>query len=127
MEIKIRKNGVYTPTWRGNDKLPANEQIKFYHRFLTNDERDDYIYLKPVTLQQINDGEGLNREYVQDSKGIAKLITTSIENLSVNEDGKTKKIDDIKKFYEYSFPLLAAEYEAYLLNISQVVDSKNGE
>jgi len=128
MEVNVRKNGVYVPKWRGNDKLSAKDQIKIHHRFLTSDERDDYIYLEDATVGQLTGGDALNRKYVQDGKGIAKLVTTKIENLSIkDENGEKINIEDIDTLYQYSFPLLTAEYEMYLLNASQVVDSKNDE
>lgn len=127
MEINIQKNGFYIPKWRGNRELPEKEQIKFHYRFLSNDERDTYIYLQPVTLKQIDEGNALDREYVQDGKGIAKAITTKIDNLNIVADGKKEQITDIDTFYSYSFPLLASEYESRLLNVSQVVESKNAE
>jgi len=126
MKVQIKKNGVYIPKWRDNQKLPEGEQIKFHYRFLTNDERDEFIYLEPVTLQQIDDNKALDRKYVQNGKGIAKLITTKIENF-LADDGKEVEIKDIGTFYKYSFPLLAAEYESHLLNVSQVVESKNSQ
>ena len=127
MEIQINKFGSYVPKWRGNKTLPEKEQIKFHFRYLTNDERDQYIYLTPVTLKQIDEGNALDRSYVQDGKGIAKAVTTKIENLVINADGKKEEIKDIETFYKYSFPLLASEYESHLLNVSQVVESKNAE
>ena len=127
MEIQIRKHGSYIPKWRGNRELSEKEQIVFHYRYLTNDERSDYIYLQPITLKQVSDDDALNREYVQDGKGIAKTVTTKIDNLIIDADGKKEEIKDIETFYKYSFPLLAAEYETHLLNASQVIESKNSK
>lgn len=147
MKINFKKSDTFIPEWNGNKELPPDEQIKFNHRFLTVEERKKYIYLEPWTQggatkvqTLINDdslsetdkwdkfSESNQRKFVQDSKGIAKAITKSIDNLIlVDEDGKENPIDTVDKLYGAvdAHGELVAEYEAYCLSITARADSKN--
>lgn len=146
MKINYKKSDIFIPEWEGNKDLPDNEQIKFHHRFLTTEERMRFVYWEPYTQGQIatlmvySNVEGMtedeaekavakaNRRYVQNSAGIAKVITTKIENLiMIDETGHEFVIDTIDKFYKCidAFAALRAEYEQYCLNLSAKVETKN--
>jgi len=140
--INVKRANVFIPTFNGNRDLPDSEQIKFHHGFLTTEEREEFVYVKNFTqggidklVSTIGDdfdmdayAEANDREVIQDSKGIAKKITTKIENLVIeDESGVKETLDTIDKFYTApdAFAQMRAEYEAYVLNLSAKAESKN--
>ena len=128
MKINVKRNSIWIPDWEDNKKLPEKEQIRFHHRYLTLDERDEFIYIESATVEQVQLEESGNRKFIQDKKGIAQRITTKIENLvMVDENGKEEKLDTIDKFYSApdAFSELKVFYEAYCISLSARVDSKN--
>lgn len=147
MKIHYKKSDTFVPEWNDNKSLPEKDQVKFHHRFLTTEERSRFVYWEPYTegqvaklmaigsIDKMDEAEAekaisrADRKYIQDSKGIAKTITTGIDNLILkdDEDGTEYTIDTIDKFYKAvdACPALRAEYEQYCLNLSAKVDSKN--
>lgn len=142
MIINVKRANVFIPEFNGNRDLPDNEQIKFHHGFLTTEEREEFVYVKNFTQGGVDKlvslvgkdfdldtyAEANDREVVQDSKGIAKKITTKIENLVIeDESGAKETLDTIEKFYAApdAFSHMRAEYESYVLNLSAKADSKN--
>ena len=143
MVINVKKEDIFIPEWNGNQDLPDAEQIKFYHRFLTTDERERYCYIKNFTegkMQRLFDivqkpefdieayVENNDREVIRDKRGIAKAIVTKIENLVLeNETGGKETVNTIEGFYNApdAYSGLRAELEGYVLNLSAKVDSKN--
>lgn len=146
MKIYYKQDEIFIPDWNGNKKEKPEDQIKFHHRFLTTEERRQFVYWEDYTEgqmtvlnamaaaekmsvdEQIKALERDNRKFVQDSVGIAKAITTKIENLvMVDDKGKEHLIDTIDKFYKApdAFPALRAEYEMHCLNTSAKADTKN--
>ena len=129
MEIMIRREAVWEPDWNGNLDLPEAERVKFHHRFLTVDERDEFFYLEPLTQAQIVAGELTSRRFIQNEKGLAKRLVTKIENLAYVENGVTVKVEDINRFYTSPdcFGNLPVLLEAHLLGVTAQVDSKNSQ
>ena len=126
MIVELKRTDTYIPEWNDNKELPETEQIKFLHKFLGAADRKQYVYNKPIEFSQSKDIDQVSKlEIVTDGQGIARKCVTSIENLSVNIDGKTTAIEDIATFYKYAFSDLAAELEAYMLECTAVVDLKN--
>jgi hypothetical protein len=122
--IEVKKEGVFIPKFGGNKTLPESEQIKVKHRFLTVGERDKYIYVKPVKVNQLKgtvDGES---EAIQDMKGIVLAIVTGIDNFELMVGKKKVKVDTTEKLYntEGVPNSLVKEIEIYMLNVSPVVD-----
>lgn len=128
MEVRIKREDVWYPNWNGNLDLPESERVAFHHGFLTVEDRDRFQYLKPATQGQLMTGKGLDREWIQDGKGIAKAVVTKIDNLTV-VDGSTKnKVDTIEKFYAQpdAFEELPMLLEAHLLDVTaRIAESKN--
>lgn len=146
MKIHYKKSDTFIPEWNDNKKLPAEEQIKFHHTFLTTEQRKKFVYWEDYTEgqmtvlsalvaadklsqdEQIKALEKDDRRFVQDATGIAKTIITKIENLIlVDESGKEQEIKDITTFYKAidAYSTLRAELENYCLNVSARADSKN--
>ena len=146
MQIHYKKSDIFIPEWNDNKKQPAGEQIKFHHTFISAGERDEFIYFEPFTEGKMQilysmskpemtdeDGEKVleknDRKFIQDKQGIAKRVTTKIENLEMvdDENKKVHKIDTIEKFYDApdAFPGLKGEYEAYCIELTARADTKN--
>jgi len=146
MQIHYKKSDIFIPESYDNKKQPEGEQVKFYHGFVTTAQRKEFVYVEPhtqgkVTIltsmykEEMNEDEQVkmleknDRKIIQDGDGIARAITTKIENLEMVDDEtkKVHKIDTIEKFYNApdAFPLFAAEYRAYCLGLSARADTKN--
>jgi hypothetical protein len=48
MEVRISGNYTYIPKWRGNDKLPGDEQIVVQHTYMTPEQEEKYSTFYPV-------------------------------------------------------------------------------
>lgn len=146
MKIHYKKSDTFIPEWNDNKLLPEEEQVKFHHTFLSTEQRKKFVYWKNYTegqmavlsvlanTEKLSEDDSIkalerdDREYVQDAAGIAKTITTKIDNLTmIDENENEHKIDTIEKFYKApdAFSALRAEYEQYCLTLSARADSKN--
>jgi hypothetical protein len=123
--IEVKNKDTFIPAYGGNDKLPAEEQIKVHHRFLLPGERKRYVYTRPVKVDRLNGKVDSNVEAVQDEQGIAKAIITGIDNLEIKCGDKIVKVDTVDKMYNTSGvpKLLVAEIEVKMLLVSPVVDA----
>ena len=102
MIIEVKNQDVYIPHYKGNDKLPADQQIKVNHRFLLPGERDTYIYTEDPIVDKATGKVNFKVKAVQNMKGITQAIITSIENLEIKADGKIVKVDTVDKLYNTS-------------------------
>lgn len=102
MIIEVKNSDVYIPSYRGNDKLAEEQQIKVHHRFLLPGERDKYIYTEDPIVDKANGKIDFKVKAVQNMKGITQAIITKIENLDIKSDGKVVKIDTVDKLYNTS-------------------------
>ena len=142
MEVYVRRESVWIPTWENNQDNPPEEQIRWKHTFLRTDERKRYFYAKPMRVVQIRKAQGAlerdaieeaeeiaeDREIIQDLAGVARAIDRGIENLTlVYEDGEREEITTVEQLYAApdAFPILRAELEAYVLTLSARGDLKN--
>jgi hypothetical protein len=48
VEVRISGTYTYVPKWRGNDKLPADQQIVVNHSYLTPEEEEKFSTFYPV-------------------------------------------------------------------------------
>lgn len=122
MKYEVKREDVYIPAWNGNRELPADEQIKVFHRYLTAEERGRFFYTKPVDLSQKVDERKI--EYVQNVEGAAKALIQKIENFIVSIDGKDKEITSAAKLYGTPGidEVLVGEIESHLRFITPEVD-----
>jgi len=47
MKVKVARQDVYVPEWRGNRKLPEAEQIKVDFTFMTAEQEEKYSTIVP--------------------------------------------------------------------------------
>lgn len=121
MKIEVVKEKVFEPSYNGNMDLPGPERVRVYHRFLSAAERNKFIYTKPM---KIGGAESGMVEFVQDEEGISRAIITKIENLELDLDGKSVKIETAKALFETEgIPSgLVREIEVYCLTATPEVD-----
>ena len=129
MIVTLRRSDTFIPAWNGNRELPEGDQVKFHHKFLGSSDRKQFVYTKPIKFTQGGD-EAANQvgelEIITNGQGIALKTVTEIEGLTVSiEDGGEVAITKVDEFYKYSLTALASELEAYMVECSSVVDSKN--
>jgi len=125
MIIEVKNQDTFIPSYGGNDKQPAGEQITVHHRFLLPGERKKYIYTRPIKVDKLTSEVDSKVEIVQDEEGIARAIITGIENLNIKCGSKTVKVDTAAKMYETSgVPRdLVSEIEVQMLIASPAVDA----
>ena len=56
MKVPITRAAVYTPKWRGNDKLPEVEQIRIEYKLLTAEQEERFSSIAP---EYENDGKDI--------------------------------------------------------------------
>jgi hypothetical protein len=121
MVIDVRNEAVFIPEWHGNRELPESEQIQVVHRFLTPGEKQKYYYTEPIELS----GEKPKTHYVQNLPGHVRAVVIKIEGLTLNIDGKEKKVTTGNDLYSVAgVPyVLVAEIERYMMNVEPEVDT----
>lgn len=121
MVIDVRKEAVFAPEWNDNRKQPESEQIRVVHRFLSPGEKQKFYYTEPIELS----GDKPKSRYIQDLPGHVKAVVIKIENLTLNIDGKEKKITTGNDLYNVAgVPyMLVAEIERYMMNAEPEVDA----
>lgn len=121
MVIDVRNEGVFIPEFGGNKKQPESEQIRVVHRFLNPGEKQKYYYTEPIELT----GEKPKTRYVQDLQGHVRAVVTKVENLTLNIEGKEKKITTGNDLYNVAgVPyMLVSEVERYMMNAEPEVDT----
>ena len=85
MVVNIKRTDVIIPKWKDNDKQKESEQIKVNVKFFNTLEYEDFIDRSTGNL---------------DTKTMFMKSIISVENLSIVEDGKEKKIESGKDILE---------------------------
>lgn len=77
MKLTLSRKTTYIPEWNGNRDLPEDQQIKVRYRYLTTEERNDFIaYAGDRSIASI-------------AKDIFKSQVDSIENLEIEIEKET--------------------------------------
>lgn len=127
MKLIIKDSDVFIPEWNKNKSLPEAEQIKIYYKYLTTEQRKQFVYTEPLKIStEKNKDSEMELVIKQDTMGIAKTSVYRIDGIELS-DGK--KIDTIQKLYSTidSCDLggLISEIEGFLLNANKRIDEKN--
>ena len=52
MKVKIARQDVYIPRWKGNQDLPEDEQVKVEFSFMTSEQEEKYSDLQPKYVSE---------------------------------------------------------------------------
>jgi len=52
MKVKIARQDVYIPRWKGNQDLPEDEQVKIEFSFMTSEQEEKYSDLQPKYVSE---------------------------------------------------------------------------
>lgn len=120
MKIKVKKTDVYIPEWNGNKN--DSDPIAVHYRFLSESDRGRYISIEPIKVSGSGDPEVTIK---QDNQGLTIAMVTRIDNLEMEMNGNTDRIDDAKKLYSHAgVPTsLVKEIEGAMAAASAVIDS----
>lgn len=78
--IKVTRGGVYVPEWGNADREDA-EKIRVHYRFLSFEEQ-----------QQLLRPDEIGKSFGYEARVLAAMVTM-IDNLTVEEGGKTRAVD----------------------------------
>ena len=125
MKIEIAEGKTYVPKWNGNRMQPEAEQIKINHRFLKASERKKYFDEEPMTMDRMQGTIDGKVKIIQDLEGVARAVTTGIENLTITKGKKEIKIETIDALYDSEIDHnLIDEIEIYFITgASPAVDN----
>ena len=104
---------------------PEAEQIKINHRFLKASERKKYFYEEPMTMDRMQGTIDGKVKIIPDLEGVARAVTTGIENLTITKGKKEIKIETIDALYDSEIDHnLIDEIEIYFITgASPAVDN----
>ena len=52
MKVKIARQDIYIPRWKGNQDLPEDEQVKIEFSFMTSEQEEKYSDLQPKYVSE---------------------------------------------------------------------------
>ena len=52
MRVKVARDDVYIPRWRGNKKLPKDDQVKVVYSYMTAEQEEKYSDLQPKYVSE---------------------------------------------------------------------------
>lgn len=93
MKVKLSRTNTFVPTWNENDELPEEEQIKVHYKYLTTEDRNNFvIYSNNMSVASI-------------AKEVFLKSVEKIENLYIEVDGEEveatpEQIIDMPDMYE---------------------------
>lgn len=116
--IRIATGERFVPKWNGNDK--AEKPIVFQIHYLTADEREqvNVIYVPVKTNRR---GVSLKT----DLKDAFLLGVKSIDNLTVEVDGKAFEVKTAEDFFKYPMPEELYQEVAVHIKDTSGIDIKN--
>ncbi len=109
--VKVTRGGTYVPLW-GNDERSDKDKIRVHYKFLSFAEQ-----------QELLNPHDIGESFAYQSRVLARMLT-KVENLSVEDDQGTRKVEDGEALVsEPGLDELA--YELWLeLRNKQAVDKK---
>ena len=105
MRVKVAREDIYIPQWRGNRDLPDEEQIKIEYSLMTAAQEEKFSELQP---KYVNEGDQVHYEVEvrYNINAIWDECVKSIKNF-IWDDGKKeipvtdpKKIQDVPGIYD---------------------------
>ena len=95
MLIRVTRDDIFTPTWRGNDKLKEEDQIKVSFGYMTAEQEEKFSTMKSAYKGDLNDKD---REVKIEIETHANQIWDAcVKKVTGLVDEATKKpIDNVK-------------------------------
>lgn len=133
MVINLEVSRKFVPEWNGNKSLPAGEQIEVTHKAPTLALVNRLIPKPSLKMIMGREGqmEGGESEIIMDNTKIVREMVTEIRNLTLNVDGKSRKIVSAADLFAEDVPAvlsgLVDELGSYLQGVlnKKEVDAKN--
>ena len=97
MKVKVARQDVYIPRWRGNRDLPDDEQVKVEYSYMTAEQEEKYSDLQPKYVSE-NDKMHYEIEVKYNVNAIWNECVKKVSGLFDEESGK--EITDPKKVRE---------------------------
>ena len=119
MIIKVAKGDTFIPNWRGNDKLPEDEQIKVEFMYMTGEQEES---LTPV-VPAFDDNNNIKIEYKLNATAVWDACVKKVTGLK-DENGKAITDPSVIKTLPGTYGLIT-EVAGHIRRELRDTDSKN--
>lgn len=112
--VNTALNRVFTPEWNGNKELPPGEQVTVSYKAPTIAMKERLFERKfDFTKSTSGDGMDAGMSVIVDRKKVINELTTAINGLVVDVDGKDIKIATTAQLFEAGVELDGLVEELY--------------
>ena len=124
MKVKVARQDTYTPDWRGNKKLPEDEQIKVEFSYMTAEQEEKFSTLVPRYKGTETEKMDVEVEIHTNANAIWDACVKKVHGLFDEDSGKeittSLKVRDVPGIYG-----LITEVVAHIKKGIEEEDAKN--